>query len=107
MIRRLLLTLCLALSACGMPTYTADLVNVHVEILSQARVQAECAKRGVGLHPALAYPLLSVVMACAGRYEGQYFVYSVDSAGSLLHELDHVFNSKWCHDLIGRPARCQ
>ena len=96
----------LLLAGCGMPLYTADLRNVHVEILSQPQVQAKCAERGVGLHPVIGYPLGSFQFGCAGRYEGQYFVYSVDCASCLLHELDHVFNNKRCHDLLGRPIQC-
>ena len=104
--RLLYLILPMFISACAIPIYTADLKNVHVEILSQSAVQVECAKRGVGVHPAIGYPLGSFTFGCAGRYEGQYFVYSIDSAASLLHELDHVFNNKRCHDIIGRPAVC-
>ena len=106
MIKRLVCLSLVLLTSCGMPIYTADLGKVHVEILSQPQVQVKCAERGVGLHPVIGYPLGSFVFACAGQYEGQLFVYSIDSAGSLLHELDHVFNDKRCHTLLGFPAKC-
>jgi len=108
MMKRVLLLLSLALSACAPLIYDTYLgPRVHVRIVDQMTVQSECSKRNVGLHPALAYPLLTVLLGCTvGHANGMVEVWSVDSAGALLHELDHTFNNKRCHDLLGRPATC-
>ena len=101
--------LALLLAGCmGLPVYEAQLGRyVTVKVVSQYAVQAECSKRGVGLHPLVAYISLTANFGCTVGYtNGSIEVFTVDSAGSLLHELDHAFNKKRCHDLLGRPATC-
>ena len=102
-----LVAIALLPTACGAPLYTANLAGVRVEILPQAEVQRKCSERGVGLPPIVAYPLLTVTLGCAYWHnDGSLSVYSIDSAGALLHELDHAFNNKRCHSLRGEPAPC-
>ena len=108
-------TIVLLLAGCGMPLYTADLGKVHVEILDQPTVQAKCASglKQPWMHPIIAYPLGVIGLGCAFTKEDKHgavieaVVYSVNDAGYLLHELDHIFNSKWCHTLLmAHPALC-
>jgi len=96
----------LLLTACGAPLYKANLAGVRVEILPQSEVQGRCAKLGVGLAPVAAYALLTPTLGCAQRANGRATVYSIDSASVLLHELDHAFNQKWCHTVLGAPDYC-
>lgn len=100
--------LALLLTGCGAPLSQAKLGPwVDVTVASQLIVQAECAKRGGALPPAVAYVLVTPTFGCTVWYtDGTVEVFSSDSAGVLLHELDHAFNGKRCHDLLGRPARC-
>ena len=102
-----LVALAILLTACGAPLYTATLAGVHVEILPQDEVQSRCAKFGVGFPPGVAHALLTPTLGCAQTGRGGTTVYSIDSASVLLHELDHAFNQKWCHNLTGAPDHCK
>ncbi len=106
----LLLSATALLAACGMPIYSARLGRIKVRIMDGVTVQAKCAEAlGNPLwHPVVAYPMGVMLRGCAVHDESQAVVYSVDSAGVLLHELDHLVNSKWCHAFLGMggPALC-
>lgn len=87
--------------------YVSDLDKLRVEILPQAEVQSRCASLGVGRFPQAASALPSATLGCAGWERGKAVVYSIDSTGVLLHELEHAVNKKWCHTSDNRPDYCR
>ena len=96
-----------AMVGCGASLHVADLGKIHIEILPQAEVQRRCAGLGAGPPPAVAYSMIAPTLGCAQWQGGEAIVYSIDSAGVLLHELDHAVNQKKCHTVGGIPAHCK
>ena len=101
--RYVFMAMTLLVTACGAPLYTANLAGVSVEILPQEEVQRRCSEKGLRVSS----PLFLQTLGCAYQdSKGSPHIYSIDSAGTLLHELDHAFNKKWCHSPDGAPAYC-
>jgi hypothetical protein len=72
---------------------------VRVEIVPDADIQQTCEQAmRMGARPKL--------LGCAIKEPSGIVVYSTASVDVLLHELDHAFNEKWCHDEEGSPSVC-